>query len=354
MAAVVFALTFLSLVIGELAPKRIALAAPEKIACLLARPIDRLARVATPAIRVLAAATSLLLRALRIRPAAPTGVTEEEVRLLVREGSESGVFHKDEPRMVESVLAFDRLPIREIMTPRGKLVGLRLSDTPERLWHKIVRAGHSAYPVFDEARERIIGMVTVKALYANLAAGAPARVADLLTQPVFVSPLEPVTAVLDQFKRAGVHFAVVQEAGGPALGIVTLVDVLEAIVGDIPSIEERIRPEARQRPDGSWLVDGQYDMVRLAAQFPALASGAGADAAGTTLARFVSDQLAGAPREGDDFVSAGLRFEIVDIDRTSVDKVLIAPAAEKTADANSAAAHSPAEEKAGRGSEPVL
>ncbi len=319
---VVVALGFLSVIIGELAPKRIALAAPEKIASLLARPIEWLSRLAQPVVHVLSAATDVLLRLLRIKPGKTDAVSEDEVRLLLLEGRESGVFHKEEPRMVESVLSFDRRPIREIMTPRPKLVFASLADTQETLWHKIVVSGHSSYPVCGEDRDHIVGVVSVKSVYANLAAGMPVRVVDLLTKPLFVAPDEVVLDVLNEFKSTGVHLAVVREADGSAVGLVTLVDVLEAIVGDIPSLEDRLRPEARQRTDGSWLVDGQYDLEKLAVLLGVDFAPSMVDA-GTTLAAFVGDQLAGHPREGDGFTCAGLRFEIIDMDRTSVDKVLI-------------------------------
>lgn len=320
---VVIALGFLSVIIGELAPKRIALAAPEKIASRLARPIELLSRLAQPVVHVLSGATDFLLRVLRVKPGKPDAVSEDEVRLLLREGRESGVFLKEEPCMVDSVLSFDRRPVREIMTPRAKLVFANLADTQETLWHKIVISGHSSYPVSAEDRDHIAGVVTVKSIYANLAAGTPVRVTDLLTTPLFVAPDEAVLDVLNQFKRTGVHLAVVRESDGRAVGLVTLVDVLEAIVGDIPSLEDRLRPAARQRPDESWLVDGQYDLAKLAA----LLGTPIRSEAGATLAAFVGDQLAGHPREGDCFTCAGLRFEIIDMDRTSVDKVLIERAA---------------------------
>lgn len=323
---VVVALGFLSVIIGELAPKRIALAAPEKIASRLARPIEWLSRLARPFVLVLSAATDVLLRLLRIKSGKPETVSEDEVRLLLHEGRESGVFHKEEPHMVESVLSFDRRPVREIMTPRAKLVFVNLADTQETLWHKIVVSGHSSYPVCADDREHIVGVVTVKSVYANLAAGTPGRVSDLLTQPQFVAPDEAVLDVLNQFKRTGRHLAVVREADGRAIGLVTLVDVLEAIVGDIPSLEDRLRPEARQRPDGSWLVDGQYDLAKLAALLGVAFASPTTDP-GATLAAFVGDRLASQPHEGDSFECAGLRFEIIDMDRTSVDKVLIERAA---------------------------
>ena len=330
---VVLALAFLSVIVGELAPKRIALAAPEKIASRLARPVEFLSRIAQPAVHVLSAATDLLLRLLRIRPGQPDGVTEDEVRMLLHEGRASGVFHREEPRMVDSVLSFDRRPVREIMTPRGKLVCVSTADTQETLWHKIVVAGHSNYPVFAEDRDHIVGVVSVKAIYANLAAGAPVRVADLLTAPLFVAPEAPVLDVLNHFKRTGVHLAVVRDAEGRAVGLVTLVDVLEAIVGDIPSLDERLRPEARQRGDGSWLVDGPYDLAQLAAQLGVTLAPPSPDVP-ATLAAFVTAQLVGHPREGDCCTVAGYRFEIIDMDRTSVDKILIERVPEKAALSN--------------------
>jgi len=319
---VVVFLTLLAVILGELAPKRIALAAPEKIASLLAPLMEGLSRLAQPLVQALGAATDGLLHLCRIPPAPAAGVSEDEVRLLLLEGRESGVFHKEKPRMVDSVLSFDRRPVREIMTPQAKLVGVNLADTQETLWHKIVVAGHSSYPVFDGDRTHISGVISVKSIYANLAAGAPVRVADLLTPPLFVGPDEPVLDVLNKFKRTGVHLAVVREADGSASGLVTLVDVLEALVGDIPSQEERLRPEARQRADGSWLVDGSYDLDKIVGQL-GLASPSPSAGSGLTLAAFVGENLPGHPREGDSFVLAGHRFEIIDMDRTSVDKILI-------------------------------
>lgn len=319
---VVVALTFLSVIIGELAPKRIALAAPEIIACRLARPVEWLGRLAQPVVHLFSATTGLILRMLRIKPGKAAGVSDDEVRMLLQEGCETGVFRQDEPRMVESILAFDHRPVREIMTPFAKLAFVGLDDPPETLWHKIVASGHSTYPVRGERRDQIVGLVTVKSAYANLAAGVPVRVRDLLTRPSFVSPDEPVLTVLNRFKHSGMHVAVVCTADGRAVGLVTLVDILEAIVGDIPSLEDRLRPELQKRADGTWLADGQYDLGKLAELLGVSIPSSAADS-GATLASFVGDQLHGHPREGDSFITAGLRFEVIDMDRTSVDKVLI-------------------------------
>lgn len=321
-SAVVVALTFLSVIIGELAPKRIALAAPEIIACRLARPVEWLGRLAQPVVGLFSAATDLVLRVFRIKPGQAAVISEEELRMLLLEGCADGVFHQDEPRMVEAILAFDQRPIREIMTPSAKLVFVGLDDPSEALWHKIVASGHSTYPVRDGQGNHIVGLITVKSAYAHLAAGASPRVADLLTRPLFVTPDEPVLTVLNRFKRSGIHVGVVRTTDGRSVGLVTLVDILEAIVGDIPSLEDRLRPEVQPRPDGSWLADGQYDLGRLTTLLGVTLPPPAAEQ-GTTLATFVSDQLHGQPREGDSFTTAGLRFEVIDMDRTSVDKIRI-------------------------------
>jgi putative hemolysin len=248
-AVVVVALTFLSVIIGELAPKRIALAAPETIACRLARPVEWLGRLARPVVHLFSATTGLVLRLLRIKPGQQASVSEDEVRMLLLEGCETGVFHQDEPRMVESILAFDHRPIREIMTPSAELIFVGLDDPLETLRQKIVTSGHSTYPVLGEKSDHIVGLITVKTAYANLAAGTSLGVRELLTRPLFVSPDEPVLTVLNRFKASGTHVAVVRTADGRSAGLVTLVDILEAIVGDIPSPEDRLNnpPAANRR-----------------------------------------------------------------------------------------------------------
>ena len=321
---VVTALTFLPLVIGELVPKRLALADPEGVACRFARPVEWLSRAAQPFIRLLGFATDLILKAFRSKAQRVTVTAEDEVKLLLRDGQAAGEFHHAEPRMVESVLAFVRMPVREIMTPRPKLVCLHVEDPHERVWHKIVVSGHSSYPVYDRDRDDVVGVVAVKAIYANVAAGAKADVRDLMTEPLFVSPTDTVLQVLEQFKKTGRHIALVREQTGKLVGLVTLVDVLETIVGEIPAHEDRHRPEARLRPDSTWLVDGHYDLTKLAVELNGM-PGLHPIARGTTLAQFVMRQLKQPMHEGNSFVAESICFEVIDLDGQSVDKVLLTP-----------------------------
>lgn len=321
LGVVVVALTYLSLVIGELVPKRLALANPEGIACRFGLLMDGLSRLARPAIWILDLSTGLALRLLGAQPQKPDSVSEEEVKLLLQEGMEAGVFHAAEPAMVESVLAFDSRPVRDVMTPREKLVSLNRDDPHEAVWQKIVVSAHSHFPVYEGSRDRVIGVVSVKAIYANLAAGAGVKLADLMTSPLLVPAAQTVTRLLEVFKRTGRHLALVTDPAGAVVGLVTLVDVLEAIVGEIPSLEDRLKPEARRREDGSWLVDGRFDTAKLGS----LLGEAISATEGQTVATFAIAQLGSALREGASFVWRDHRFEIIDMDRQRIDKVLVKP-----------------------------
>lgn len=324
-AVVVITLTFFSLVIGELVPKRLALANPERIASLMARPLDYLSRLVRPMIWLLGHATDLTLWLLRAKPRAPDTVSEDEVKLLMQEGTTAGVFHPNEPRMVESVLAFDQRPVTDIMTPRGKVIFLRRHEKPETLWHKIVVSGHSSYPVHDGDRNQIIGVVTVKSIYANLAAGVAINLGDLMVPPLFVPATETVAALLENFKRTGKHLGVIRDERNQFLGIVTLVDVLEAIVGEIPDLEERLKPAARQRDDGSWLVDGRYDLAKLLQRLPGKPTGELSHAPNQTLAEYLRTHLGAQAGEGEVVIAEDWQFEVLDVDGDRIDKVLLTP-----------------------------
>lgn len=193
-------------------------------------------------VKLLAAVTDLLLRLFCVKVRATSAVSEEEVRVLLLEGTEAGVFHRDEPRMVASVLAFDRMPVSEIMTPSERISCLSVEDTCETLWRKVVLTGHSNYPVCTSDRDHVIGVVSLKSVCANLASGARAPVRELMKAPVFVRTNESVLNLLGHFRESGTHVAVVRGANGRVKGFATLVDVLEATVGDIPAFEERLRP----------------------------------------------------------------------------------------------------------------
>ncbi len=322
---VVVAITYFSLIIGELVPKRLALKNPEAIARWMARPMIQLSRLANPLVRLLSFSTEVVLRVLRVRQAEAATVSEEEIKGLLQEGVKAGVFDKAEPRMVESVLALDRLPVREIMTPRSRIMFLRKDDAHDDVWHKIVVSGHSEFPLRDTDRDHIIGIVSVKAIYAHLAAGIPVRLVDLAEPPLIVPSVQPVLRLVETFRHSRKTVALVADEFGAIVGLATMLDVLEAITGEIPSCEERNKPRARYREDGSWLVDGLMELEALERKVPGLRLPRSTSANYQTVAGFLLAQFSRVPAEGEALDSSGYRFEVIDMDRLRIDKVLITP-----------------------------
>jgi len=322
---VVLGITFCSLILGELVPKRIGLNNPERIARLMAGPMSRLAWLASPLVRLLSVSTELVLRVIRLKKPVDPPVTEEEVKVMIQEGVQAGVFDRREPEMVEGVLALDRLPVRDIMTPRAKIIWINKADPHEAIWHKIVVSGHSHFPVYEHSRDEVVGVISLKAIYANLAAGIPAKVGDLLMPPTFVSGSQTVAGLLEMFKRTGRHFALVTDDAGRIIGLVTLIDVMEAIVGEFPSPAERLKPEARKLADGSWLMDGFMPVENLSPMLAALRFKSAERRDYATLGEFVALRLGQTLKEGGTFDEQGFRFEALDMDGARVDKVLITP-----------------------------
>lgn len=320
---VVAAITLASLIIGELVPKRLGLANPEGIAAFIAGPLGALSRIVSPLVTLLGWGTDAVLKLFRIEAKPVVEVTEEEVGLLVREGMRAGVFHPSEPAMVEGVLALDRLTLGELMTPRAKIIWVNVHEPHDAIWHKIVVSGHTTFPVYDGNRDHVVGVVTVKAIYANLAAGIPPRVKDLMTPPLVVPATQSASALLETFKRTGKHIALAADEFGGIVGLVSLHDIMEAIIGELPSPDERLKPRAKRREDGSVLVDAIIELDEFARAVPDFQLPPAAGRHYQTFAGFIMQQLGRVPAEGEAFDWSGYRVEVIDMDGHRVDKVLL-------------------------------
>jgi putative hemolysin len=326
LGVVVLAITYCSLVLGELVPKRIGLGNPERISLLVARPMQTLSVLASPAVKFLSVSTDGLLRLLAVKPQKQITVSEEEVKVLMQEGLRAGAFQKVESDIVTSVLDLDRLMVRDIMTPRPKVIWLNRDDPHETVWHKIVVSGHSFFPVYEGNRDRVVGVVSVKAIYANLAAGVGVNLKDLMVPPLVVPATQNVLQLVETFKKSGKHLALVADEFGSIVGLVTLNDVMEAIVGDFPSQDERAKPAVTQRPDGTWLIDAMIEIGRVEQALPGFVVEGSASKEYQTLAGYVVKRLDHMPKEGETFEAHGYVFEVLDMDRHRVDKVLVMPA----------------------------
>ena len=323
---VVVAITLASVVLGELVPKRIALLRPELLSMLLVRPVRILSRIVSPAVDLLTWLSELALRPFGLHHAPKEApVTEEEVNILVEEGMKGGVFNESERDMVAGVLELDEMPVTFLTTPRPKLVFLDLADPDETNWRKVVASGHSHFPVVHGNKEQVIGMVSVKAMWANQAFGVPTALRHLLTPPLVVPETMAASAVLEQFKRSGQHIALVNDEFGALAGVVTLYDVLEAIVGDIPESGRPSAPEVVTRPDGSLLMDATFEVDEFKELTKLDHLPHEEETEFQTVGGFVLTHFGRIPRAGDSFEFEGWQFEVMDMDRQRIDKILVSP-----------------------------
>jgi putative hemolysin len=306
-----------------LAPKRLALSNAEPIAAALARPMRTLSRIAYPAVRVLSLSTEGVLRALGARPSAEPPITEDEVKILIEQGRQAGVFNEVEQYLVERVFRLADRRVDELMTPRPKIVWLDIADPPEDNWRKMWESGHSAFPVCENHLDNVLGLASVKKLWAQMAAACPVDLKALMLQPLFLPESSPALKALEAFKQSGMHIALVVDEYGGTQGLVTLHDVLEAIVGDLPEPGEAVEPQAVQRADGSWLVDGMLLVDDFKELFDLKALPDETSSGYQTVGGFVMAQLGRIPSAADQFEWGGLRFEVMDMDGHRVDKVLV-------------------------------
>lgn len=320
---VVGVIGYCSLIVGELVPKRIALHNPEGKAMMMVGFMSAVAWAATPFVWVLTISTNAVVRVLGLSTPQELPPSEEEIAHLIEQGTTAGVFHKAERAMVEGVLRLDERAVTDIMTRRGKIVWLDVNEPDEVNWRKIVSSGHSLFPVYEGTRDHVLGMVAVKALWANSAIGLKNNLRDHLTQPLYVSNTINAVQLLETFKKSGKHLALVSDEFGSIEGIVTLIDVMEAIVGDLPEPGDRRAPGAIARDDGTWLADGAMDIDDFKRLFSLRRLPGEETDNFKTLAGFVVDRLGHIPTEGESIEWGGLKFEVVDMDRHRVDKLLV-------------------------------
>jgi putative hemolysin len=325
LAIVVLPITYLSLIVGELVPKRLALNSPERIASAIASPMRALARLASPVVHLLGVSTEALLRGLGMKPSAEPPVTEEEIRALIEQGTRAGMFEEAEQEMVERVFRLGDRRVSAVMTPRTEIVWLDRDASLDEIQHIIAESIHSRFLVAEGSLDNVLGVVHAKELLLHFLRGQPLDLAAILQQPLYVPESMRALEVLELFKRSATHIALVVDEYGGIQGLVTPSDILEAIVGDLPVAGEPLEPLAVQREDGSWLLDGMLPVDEFKELFH-LGRLPGEDqGVYQTLAGFVIMQLGRIPAVSDHFDWGGLRIEVVDMDGNRVDKVLAQP-----------------------------
>jgi putative hemolysin len=319
---VVGLVTYLSLVVGELVPKRLALQSPERLAALVAPPMTLLSRVASPIVRLLGASSEFILRVLRVRNAEDSPVTEEEIAILLQEGTAAGVFTPGEHELLEGVFDLGDRDVRDLMTPRYRLVALDLNAPMDENFRKMAESPHHLFPVYDGELDNLIGMVPVKKLWAASLTGAPIDLRALAEPALIVPESMPALDVVKRFQRRPNTAAMVVDEYGGIQGLLSLHDLVEAITGDLGETPEGT-DEAVQRPDGSWLLDGALPVhqVRSLLHVGPLPGEESGDF--ETLGGFLMASLGRIPEVGDTFSWDNRSFEVVDMDGRRIDRVLV-------------------------------
>ena len=322
LGVVVLIVTYLSLVIGELVPKRIALNNPEGVAARVSGPMRHLSTVTSPIVHLLGASTDAVLSVLGFRESGEPPVTEEEVGVLLEQGARAGVFDPAEQAMVRRVFDLGDDRATTLMTPRHEIVWLDLEDPPEVNRRTMAESIYSRFPVGRGDLDHVLGVVRAKDVLADSLAGQARPLEEHLRQPLVVPESASSLRLLEGFRKAGVPLALVVDEYGGTAGIVTLQDILEAIVGEIPTAGEPVDAEALRRDDGSWLLDGSLPVDRL----PEILGGERLPREETgeydTVGGFVLTRFGHVPIAGERFQWGGWRFEVVDMDGHRVDKLL--------------------------------
>jgi len=320
---VVVFITYLSLVIGELVPKTLALRNAEGIASVMAGPMDWLSRVVRPAVWVLEFSTRALLRLFgKSKP--PSGPTLAEVEVLVREGLTTGNVHHQESEMVEGVFDLRDMRTEEIMRPKPKVIFLHADDTASSAAEQLGNGVRQVvFPVYEESRDHLVGLVSLRALFLSVAAGRTEKVSELMREPVFVSDNQPALTLLEELRRASHHAAMVTDEFGIVRGLVTIEDLAEEIVGDLTNrADSPDFTQIRESAPGSWIVDGMAEIDAVNAAIPGFESVSSAEEDSfQTLAGFIMQHLERLPREGEKFTVGEFEIDVIDMDRQRIDKV---------------------------------
>ncbi len=320
---IVIIITYFSLVIGELVPKRLALTNPEQFAIAVAPAMRVLSKFTAPFVRLLSFSTETILRVLRVPLTNEQTVTEEEVKHMIDEGTATGVFEETEREIVARVFRLGDLDVNALMTPRNEIAALDLQDSEKTIRHKLMLYDHSRYPVVRGTLDNLLGIAATKDLMEQTLEGKSINVALVMKPALFVPEGMAGLDLLEKFKAERAHLAIVTDEYGSIQGLVTINDLVEAIVGDVPLIDETPDEEMVRREDGSWLVDGKVPTHVFKEKFEIKTLPDEDDGYYQTVGGFVMAMLGRIPRAGDAFDWNEWRVEVMDMDGRRVDKILL-------------------------------
>ena len=326
LAIVVVCITYVSLIVGELVPKRLGQYSPERLASSMARPMRAFSVIASPLIKILTASTDSLLWSLSligIRQPKEPPISEEEIKVMIEQGAQAGAFEETEQGIIERVFRLNDQHVAGLMVPRARIVWLDAGDTGEAIRNVLLDNNFTRFPVCDNGLDNILGVVHVKDLLGSPVENLPADIRRQMQPAIFIPKQMRALKVLELFKQSGMYLGIVIDEYGGIIGLVSLNDILQAIIGNISPLDNPEDPQVKQREDGSWLMDGMLPIDRFkettgAKKLPD-------EEKYQTLGGFIMTHTGSVPSAGDHFEWDGLRFEVVDMDGNRIDKVLVSP-----------------------------
>ena len=328
-AIVVAVITYLSLIIGELVPKRLALSNPELIASFAARPMRILSKISAPLVYLLSISTDFILQVLQIKPK-EEAVSAEEIRMLIREGARVGVFEAAEKDIVERTLQLGDKKVNALMTSRKEIVWLEIDSSFKAIRSRVAKHPHSHFPVCRNTLDKVLGVARTEDILSNFLIEEKIDLKKFLHKPLFIPESTDGLKVLELFKKSGIHMALVVDEYGNVQGLISMTDILEAIVGDIPTIDEMGEQDIRKRDDGSFLVDGLVPIDEFKEYFQIQRLPGEKSGNYHTVGGFVMYKLGHIPASGDSFILEPLKLEVMDMDGNRVDKILVIPSKKKS------------------------
>ena len=322
---VVMGISYFSLVVGELVPKRLGMSRPEKVASIIASPMNTISLLLSPVVRILSISTDLVLKVAGIKPVEEPPVTEEEIKILIDEGTRAGVFEEVEQDIVERVFRLSDRRAASLMIPRADVIWLDIDDSPDEIRLKVEASDYPLFPVGRGSLDDVLGVVRSRDMLSCSLKDQQIDLKSSLMPPQFIPESMAALKILELFRQSGVQVALVVDEYGGIQGLVTLKDILEAIVGDMPYVGKPTEPQVVKRDDGSWLVDGmlstdEFKEIFQVKRLPGEDSGYY-----QTIGGFVMMHLGRIPSTGDRFVWDDLSFEVVDMDENRIDKMIIKP-----------------------------
>jgi putative hemolysin len=326
---VVTTIAYLSLVLGELVPKRLAMLFPESIACTVASPMRGLSFATAPLVHLLSASTDGLLGLFGTRTVSEYVMTKEEIQVLLEQGTEAGMFEQAEQEIFRRAFRFGDRPVKALMTPRTEIIWLDIEESLASNLSLVRGCPHSRFPVGRGSLDNLAGIVRVRDLLSASLAGTNINLETMLQPPLYVTENTRALKVLEMFKQLGTHLALITNEYGGIEGLITLNDLFEALVGELPSAEELDEPMVVQREDGSWLLDGLFPVDEFKDLFEKETLAEEETGDYHTLGGFVMNFLGRIPKTGEYFLWNGLRIEVVDMDGIRVDKVLVVKLSEE-------------------------